>query len=79
MAAPEQQRIVFVGFTGVQTIDVTGPWEVFNTAGLIAGSPPELRLLTPDGGDVRCSSGLSLRADGAIDAHRGPIGTLVVP
>ncbi|HEX2388088.1 MAG TPA: GlxA family transcriptional regulator [Solirubrobacterales bacterium] len=79
MASADPQPIVFVGFEGLEVLDVTGPWEVFNTAGLIAGSPPELRLLTPDGGDVRCSSGLSLRADGAIDAHRGPIGTLVVP
>ena len=79
MAAPEPQRIVFVGFDGVQTIDVTGPWEVFNTAGLIAGMPPDLRLLTIDGGDVRSSSGLSLRADGAIGEHRGAIDTLVVP
>jgi transcriptional regulator GlxA family with amidase domain len=79
MAAPEPQRIVFVGFDGVQTIDVTGPWEVFNTAGLIAGMPPDLRLLTIDGGDVRSSSGLSLRADGAIGEHGDPIDTLVVP
>ena len=79
MAEPEPQRIVFVGFEGVQTIDVTGPWEVFNTAGLIAGAPPDLRLLTIDGGDVRSSSGLSLRADGAIGKHRGAIDTLVVP
>ena len=64
MASADPQPIVFVGFEGLEVLDVTGPWEVFNTAGLIAGSPPELRLLTPDGGDVRCSSGLSLRADG---------------
>ena len=78
MASPDPQPIVFVGFDGLEVLDVTGPWEVFNTAGLIAGSPPELRLLTPDGGDVRCSSGLSLRADGPIGEHRGPIGTLIV-
>ena len=79
MAEPQPQRIVFVGFEGVQTIDVTGPWEVFNTAGLIAGAPPDLQLLTIDGGDVRSSSGLSLRADGAIGERRGAIDTLVVP
>ena len=46
MAEPQPQPIVFVGFEGLQTLDVTGPWEVFNTAGLIAGARPELRLLT---------------------------------
>ncbi|HET6831742.1 MAG TPA: GlxA family transcriptional regulator [Solirubrobacterales bacterium] len=79
MAPAGQRSIVFVGFKGVQTIDVTGPWEVFNTAGLIAGAPPSLRLLTIDGGDVRSSSGLGLRADGSTDRHRGAIDTLVVP
>jgi transcriptional regulator GlxA family with amidase domain len=79
MAAADAQRIVFVGFDGVQSLDVSGPWEVFNTAGLIAGAPPDLRLLTIDGDDVRSGSGLALRADGAIGSHRGPVDTLVVP
>ena len=36
MAATGPRRIAFVAFEGVEVLDVTGPWEVFNTAGLIA-------------------------------------------
>jgi transcriptional regulator GlxA family with amidase domain len=71
--------IVFVGFDDVQSLDVTGPWEVFNTAGLIAGRVPELKLLTPGGRDVRTGSGLRIAADGAVGDYDGEVGTLVVP
>jgi transcriptional regulator GlxA family with amidase domain len=56
-----------VAFDGVQALDVTGPWEVIHTAGLIAGSPAELRLLTPTGQPVRSESGLAIGADAALD------------
>ncbi|MCB0876604.1 MAG: GlxA family transcriptional regulator [Solirubrobacterales bacterium] len=71
--------IVFIGFDGVEALDVTGPWEVFNTAGLIASRPPELVLLTPAGSSVRTSGGLKLGSDGELAGHEGEVGTLVVP
>ena len=81
MTAPRSAAspIVFVGFDDVQALDVTGPWEVFNTAGLIAGRVPELRLLTPGGREVRTNSGLRMAADGDARPHDGKVGTLVVP
>ncbi len=75
--APHPQRISLVAFEGVEALDVTGPWEVLHTAGLIAGSPPELICVTADGRDVRSSSGLSFRADAAI-ADLEAIDTLIV-
>ena len=80
MASPNSQRIVFVAFEGVEALDITGPWEVLHTAGLIAGQQPELRCVTADGRDIRSNSGLSFRADAAIgELGPEPIDTLVVP
>jgi transcriptional regulator GlxA family with amidase domain len=67
MPGNRPQRIAFVAYEGLEALDLTGPWEVLHTAGLIAGRPPELRCLTSDGRDVRSSSGLTYRADGSID------------
>lgn len=64
MAAPPVTA--FVAFNGVQSLDVTGPWEVLHTAGLIANRPADLRLVSPDGRPVRSESGLRLGVDGAI-------------
>jgi transcriptional regulator GlxA family with amidase domain len=80
MASPNRPRIVFVAFEGVEALDITGPWEVLHTAGLIAGQQPELRCVTADGRDIRSNSGLSFRADAAIgELGPEPIDTLVVP
>jgi transcriptional regulator GlxA family with amidase domain len=80
MSPDQPPAIVFVAFEGVEALDITGPWEVFHTAGLIAGRPPPLRCLTATGRDVRSNSGLSFRADAAIGELGGaPIDTLIVP
>lgn len=73
-------RIAFAAFGGVEALDITGPWEVLHTAALIAGEVPDLICLTADGRDVRSSSGLSFRSDGAIDSIAlDSIDTLIVP
>jgi transcriptional regulator GlxA family with amidase domain len=79
MTARASSPIVFTGFDDLQSLDVTGPWEVFTTAGLIAGAAPDLLLLTPGGRPIRTNSGLRLAADGDLYAHDGDVGTLVVP
>ncbi|MGW1773182.1 GlxA family transcriptional regulator [Streptomyces sp. NPDC002104] len=78
--------MVIVAFDGVQLLDVTGPAEVFTTANL-HGARYEVRIVSPDGTDVRTSSGVRIGADCGPD--RGPdggpgalparLGTLVVP
>ncbi|MBA2523322.1 MAG: GlxA family transcriptional regulator, partial [Solirubrobacterales bacterium] len=75
MSSP--QSTVVVAFDGVQGLDVTGPWEVLHTAGLIAGRPAGLRLVSADGEGVRTESGLELAVDGAIDSVEA-IDTLLV-
>ena len=82
------RRVVVVVFDGVQSLDVTGPVEVFAIANRFIsvdhrptdpGSQPyDIRLAAPRAGLVRTTSGLSLLADNRLSAIRGPIDTLVV-
>ncbi|MGW3356954.1 GlxA family transcriptional regulator [Streptomyces bungoensis] len=72
--------VVIVLYEGVQSLDVTGPLEVFAGAGAAVGRPQLYGIATaaPGGGPVRTSSGLRLLADDDLD-HVGPAHTLLVP
>jgi transcriptional regulator GlxA family with amidase domain len=72
------RRIVIVAFDGIQSLDVTGPAEVFSIATRFFGAGYALELVTPSGAPARSLSGLSLNADHAIDGVRGAIDTLIV-
>jgi transcriptional regulator GlxA family with amidase domain len=75
----EPRSVVIVIYPGVQSLDVTGPLEVFAVANryrpgsyrttLVARGPSEV---------VRTSSGLGLVVDQPVATVRGPIDTLVV-
>ena len=72
--------VLVVLFDGVQSLDVTGPVEVFTGAELAAGgSPYRIRTVSPDGAPVRTSSGLTLTPDLAFTEVPGPPHTLLVP
>ncbi|NEA02196.1 GlxA family transcriptional regulator, partial [Streptomyces sp. SID10116] len=63
-----QRTVLVVLFDGVQSLDVTGPVEVFTGAGLCAGDTRDgylVRTASLDGGPVRTSSGLTLVPDSA--------------
>jgi transcriptional regulator GlxA family with amidase domain len=66
-----------VAFDGVQSLDVTGPWEVLHTADLYAGSSRQLLLATPEGRTVRSESGIQLTADASL-ASIERVDTLIV-
>lgn len=68
---------VIVAFDGVQSLDVTGPWEVLHTADRFAGSSRRLLLATLDGGAVRSESGIELTADVSLAAIER-VDTLIV-
>ncbi|MBD9730330.1 GlxA family transcriptional regulator [Streptomyces sp. H28] len=72
------RTVLVVLFDDVQSLDVTGPVEVFS--GAERQRPGSYRLLTasPDGAPVRTSSGLTLAADHALDRAPAPH-TLLVP
>lgn len=74
----EQRTVLFVLFDGVQSLDVTGPVEVFAGAEHHTPGTYRIRTATLDGGPVRTSSGLTLVPDQALDDVPGPH-TLVVP
>ena len=64
--------VVIVIYDGVQSVDVTGPAEVFAAAG------HHVRTVSTAGAAVRSTSGVTLLPDGDLDSVAGPIDTLVV-
>jgi transcriptional regulator GlxA family with amidase domain len=75
------RTVLVVLFDGVQSLDVTGPVEVFAGADTQAGEPGEtyrVRTASLDGWPVRTSSGLTLVPDHALAEAPAPH-TLLVP
>jgi transcriptional regulator GlxA family with amidase domain len=73
-----QRTLLFVLFDGVQSLDVTGPLEVFAGAEKVTPGTYRIRTASLDGGPVRTSSGLTLVPDEALAAAPDPH-TLLVP
>ncbi|MFF8713468.1 GlxA family transcriptional regulator [Streptomyces sp. NPDC015184] len=73
-----QRSVLVVLYDGVQSLDVTGPMEVFAGASHFPGAGYELRTASLDGAPVRTSSGLLLVPDGGLAGARAPH-TLLVP
>ncbi|GAA2295959.1 GlxA family transcriptional regulator [Streptomyces kunmingensis] len=78
MSAPASQVVAIVAFDQVQLLDVTGPAEVLTTANLHGGAY-DVRIVSPDGADVRTSSGVRVGVDGGGDAVPSRVGTVLVP
>jgi transcriptional regulator GlxA family with amidase domain len=73
------RRILILAFEGAQTLDVTGPYEVFSIANRVAGGNAySVEIVAPTGEALRTGSGLTIVPDRATSAVRGPIDTLVV-
>lgn len=75
------RNVLVLLYDGVQSLDVTGPVEVFAAAARFPGRPAYgIRTVSPGGTPVRTSSGLTLVPDGDLDSARpGPGTTLLVP
>jgi transcriptional regulator GlxA family with amidase domain len=69
-------RVGFIVFDGVTMLDVSGPAEVLHQSGRL-GHPYELVLVSPRGGAVTASNGLTLTGT-AIAVDAGPVDTVVV-
>jgi transcriptional regulator GlxA family with amidase domain len=84
MSRSEPRRIVFVTYPQVQSLDVTGPLEVFAGAQRLleadTSSNPgyELCTLSSDGQPLRTSSGLTLIPDFSLSNAPEEIDTLIV-
>ncbi|MGW7026637.1 GlxA family transcriptional regulator [Streptomyces xanthophaeus] len=75
------RNVLVVLYDGVQSLDVTGPVEVFAALGHFPGRDAyAIRTVSPGGAPVRTTSGLALLPDGDLEGARpGPGTTLLVP
>ncbi|PDP85007.1 AraC family transcriptional regulator [Glycomyces fuscus] len=71
-------EVVIVVFDGVQSLDVTGPLEVFSGAAQAPGARYRVRTASLGGGAVTSASGLGLVPSVALE-RVGRVDTLVVP
>jgi transcriptional regulator GlxA family with amidase domain len=75
----QPRRVVVVVYPDIQSLDVSGPVEVFSVADRQARTHNyRFELVGPTREPVRASSGLTLHVDAAIGDVRGPIDTLIV-
>jgi len=74
----EQRQIAILGFEGVQSLDLTGPLEVFDTAERLAEGRYRPVVVSGDGESFRSSSGLRIAPDHSLADLSGPIDTLIV-
>ncbi|MEU3485438.1 GlxA family transcriptional regulator [Streptomyces massasporeus] len=72
------RTVLAVLFDGLQSLDVTGPLEVFAGADRIAPGAYRIRTASLDGAPVRTSSGLTLVPDESLTGARDP-DILLVP
>ncbi len=78
-----QRQVVIVGYPGLQSLDVTGPFEVFAGAAAAAralgrAGPYQVALVSQGGGPVRSESGIGL-CTAPLPSAGERIDTLVVP
>lgn len=72
--------VVVVAYEGCQSLDITGPWEVFAKASKFrtTGLPYRLVLASPHGGTIRTKSGLEWAGTTRLADIEGPIDTLLI-
>ncbi|MGV9563616.1 AraC family transcriptional regulator [Streptomyces sp. NPDC003480] len=76
----KERRVVIAVYPGAQTLDVSGPLEVFDSVNrLLSGdSAYRLQCVSPDAPSVPTSTGLVVQAE-PLEAAEGTIDTLLVP
>jgi transcriptional regulator GlxA family with amidase domain len=83
-SAPRPRQVAIVAYPRVQSLDLTGPLEVFHGAmELLEASGRrergyEVRIVSRDGAPLRTSSGLTVTPHGGLRSLSGEIDTLIV-
>lgn len=72
------RKVVIVGFSGVQALDVVGPHEVFTTASLLTGGGYDVVVASANGRQVSTATGLAFLAAPLPDPHDS-VDTVVLP
>jgi transcriptional regulator GlxA family with amidase domain len=74
------RRIAILAFEGAQTLDVTGPFEVFSIANRLSGGDEyAVEIVAPDAPrPIRTGSGVAIVPDRATTGVRGPLDTLLI-
>jgi len=79
------RRVAIVAFPGVQSLDMTGPLEVFDAATRLIEATGRsergyrVEIVSRDGLALESSSGLTLTPHACIGERRGELDTLIVP
>ena len=61
LTAPGPRRVALIGYDGVQSLDLTGPLEVFTVANRFAGARAyEVVVASPNGGEIVTNAGLRI-------------------
>jgi transcriptional regulator GlxA family with amidase domain len=74
-----ERLVVITAFPGVQSLDLTGPLEVFHGAGRIRPGGYRILVASPDGAAFATESGLRMLPDCALADLPAAIDTLIVP
>jgi transcriptional regulator GlxA family with amidase domain len=78
-ASAPVRKIALVGYRGVQSLDLVGPFEVFAMANRFGGAKAyEPLLASPDGGEIICNSGIRLAGAVALTDLPADIDTILV-
>jgi transcriptional regulator GlxA family with amidase domain len=76
---PPEHHVAVVVYDGVQSLDVSGPVEVFHTADLLLGRRGAYRTrVVGPAPMITATSGLRLHADTTLGDDRAPVDTLVI-
>ncbi len=80
MLQKEPYRVALIAFEGVHSLDISGPWEVFNTANRMMGKKPgyALQLVGSPSRQITSSSGLRWVCDARLADYQHRIHTLLV-
>ncbi|HEX3511374.1 MAG TPA: GlxA family transcriptional regulator [Solirubrobacteraceae bacterium] len=77
------RQVAILLYPGVQSLDVTGPLEVFAAADRVARETGrqgyEITLLAAEAGPLQTSSGMSIVPDAVLARTPAPLDTLIVP
>lgn len=76
---PRPRIVVLVGYDGVQSLDLTGPMEVFVMADRYAGRGCyEVQIASPQGGDISTNAGLRIAGTRALADVPEAVDTILV-